>query len=184
MVNVMATFEGLNVEQLEVKFISMGYIDCSNVFDIARVQLGVITQMKKNVIPFMICPLNQSSDLGLIKAKFGGSFGSHPCALYGFLFHSPKYLWNFKGYVMCFQKKKKKLFTNVKTRWINMLILVKHVMKQYQPLSAKMHIDARKNNIVNDKLNLLCVLKLIFGFKCNWMPLLDYVHALIKLPQS
>ncbi len=60
-----------------------------------------------------------------------------------------------------------KFFTNVKTRWINMLILVKHVMEQYRPLIAKMHIEAPKNNIVNDKLNLLCVLKLIFGFICN-----------------
>jgi len=76
MVNVMATFEGLNVQQLGVKFISMGYIYCNNVFDIARVQLGVITQMKKNVIPFMICPLNQFGGLGLIKGKFGGSLGS------------------------------------------------------------------------------------------------------------
>ncbi len=79
MVNVMATFEGLNVEQLRVKFISMGYIYCNNVFDIGRVQLGVITQVKKNVIPFMICPLNQFGGLGLIKAKFGGSLGSYPC---------------------------------------------------------------------------------------------------------
>ncbi len=101
----MVTFEGLNVEQLGVKFISMGYNDGSNVFDIARVQLGVITQMKENVIPFMICPLNQFGGLSLIKAKVGGSLGNHPCGLYGFLFHSPKYLWNFKGYVMCFQKK-------------------------------------------------------------------------------
>jgi hypothetical protein len=44
-----------------------------------------------------------------------------------------------------------------------MLILMKHVMQQYQPLIAKMHIDAPKYNIVNDKLNLLCVLKLILG---------------------
>ncbi len=35
----------------------MGYRDGNNMFDIARVQLGVITQMKDNVIPFMICPL-------------------------------------------------------------------------------------------------------------------------------
>jgi len=85
----MATFEGLNVEKLGVKFISMGYIDGSNVFDIARVQHGMITQMKENVIPFMICPLNQFDGLGLIKVKFGGSLGNHPCGLYGFLFHSP-----------------------------------------------------------------------------------------------
>jgi hypothetical protein len=64
-------------------------------------------------------------------------------------------------------EKKNKLFTNVKTRWINMLILVKHVMEKYRPLIAKMHIDAPKNNIVNDKLNLFCFLKLIFGFRCN-----------------
>jgi hypothetical protein len=64
-------------------------------------------------------------------------------------------------------EKENKLFTNVKTRWINMLILVKHVMEQYWPLIAKMHIDAPKNNVVNDKLNLFCVLKLIFGLRCN-----------------
>jgi hypothetical protein len=78
--------------------------DGSNVFDIARVQLGVTTQMKENVVPFMICPSNQFGGLAFIKTKFGGSLGSHPCGLYGFFFHSPKYLWNFKGYVMCFQK--------------------------------------------------------------------------------
>jgi hypothetical protein len=108
--------------------------------------------MKENVIPFMICSFHQ----------FGGSLGSHPCGLYGFLFHSPKYLWNFKGYVMCFLEKGNK-FTNVKTRWINMLILVKHVMEQCRPLIVKMKIDAHEHNIVNDKLNLLCVLKLILG---------------------
>jgi hypothetical protein len=54
MVNVMVTFEGLNVEQLQMKFISMGYNDGGNVFDITRVQLGVITQMKENVIPFIV----------------------------------------------------------------------------------------------------------------------------------
>jgi hypothetical protein len=64
-------------------------------------------------------------------------------------------------------EKGNKLFTNVKTRWINMLILVKHVMGNYRPLIAKMHMDAPKNNIFNDKLNLFCVLKLIFGFRCN-----------------
>jgi hypothetical protein len=48
----------------------MGYSDGSNVFDIARVQHGMITQMKENVIPFMICPLNQFGGLGFIKVKF------------------------------------------------------------------------------------------------------------------
>jgi len=51
MVNVMVTFEGLNAKQLGMKFISMGY-DGSNVFDNARV--GVTTQMKENVVLFMM----------------------------------------------------------------------------------------------------------------------------------
>jgi hypothetical protein len=51
MVMVMVTFEGLNAKQLGMKFISMGY-DGSNVFDSARV--GVITQMKANVVLFVM----------------------------------------------------------------------------------------------------------------------------------
>jgi len=47
----MVTFEGLNAKQLGMKFISMGY-DGSNVFDSARV--GVTTQMKENVVLFMM----------------------------------------------------------------------------------------------------------------------------------
>jgi hypothetical protein len=47
----MVTFGGLNVEQLETKFISMG-CDGNNVFQGVRV--GVFTQMKKNVVPFLM----------------------------------------------------------------------------------------------------------------------------------
>ncbi len=42
---------GLNVKQLRMKFISMGY-DGNNVFDSARV--GVTTQLKDNVVLFMM----------------------------------------------------------------------------------------------------------------------------------
>ncbi len=43
---------------------------------------------------------------------------------------------------------------NMKTRWINMLFLVKHVMEQYQPLE-NMHDDVSKNNITNENINLI-----------------------------
>ncbi len=47
----MVTFGGLNVKQLGIKFISMG-CDGSSVFQGAKV--GVTTQMKENVVPFMM----------------------------------------------------------------------------------------------------------------------------------
>ncbi len=47
----MITFGGLNVEKLGIEFISMGF-DGSNVFQGARI--GVTTQMKKNVVSFLM----------------------------------------------------------------------------------------------------------------------------------
>ncbi len=75
------------------------------------------------------------------------------------------------------------LFKNVKTRWVNMLSPMKHIMEQYQFLIAKMHVDSPQNNIVNDNLNLLCDLEPILGLH-TILPLLDCVYVLIKLAQS
>jgi hypothetical protein len=47
----MITFGGLNVEKLGTKFISMGF-DGNNVFQGAKI--GVTTQMKKNVVSFLM----------------------------------------------------------------------------------------------------------------------------------
>jgi hypothetical protein len=47
----MVAFGGLSAKQLGTKLISMGY-NGSNVFEGAKV--GVTTQMKENVVPFMM----------------------------------------------------------------------------------------------------------------------------------
>jgi hypothetical protein len=47
----MVTFGGLNFKKLGAKFVSMGY-DGSIVFQ--GVKIGVTTQMKENVVPFLM----------------------------------------------------------------------------------------------------------------------------------
>lgn len=54
-------------------------------------------------------------------------------------------------------------------------------MEPYQPLITKMYVDVTENNIVNESLNLFD-LELIMWLHAI-MPLLDYVHTLIKFPQ-
>jgi len=75
------------------------------------------------------------------------------------------------------------LFKTMQTRWISMLFPMKQIVEQYQSLIAKMHVDSPQNNIVNDNLSLLCDLEPILGLHTIF-PLLDCVHALIKLAQS
>jgi hypothetical protein len=48
---------------------------------------------------------------------------------------------------------------------------------------TNMHDDALKNSIVNENLNFFCDLELILGLHAI-LPLLDYVHTLIKFAQS
>jgi hypothetical protein len=61
-----------------------------------------------------------------------------------------------------------------------MLSPMQQVVGQYQPLITKMYVDAPKKNIATKNLNLLCDLELIMGLHAI-LPLLDFVHALIKL---
>jgi hypothetical protein len=51
-------------------------------------------------------------------------------AMYGF-FLSPKKILEFQKLFDVLTNKENKLLKNVKTRWINMLSSVKHVMEQY-----------------------------------------------------
>jgi hypothetical protein len=51
MVNVMVTFESLNVKQLRTKFISIS-CDGNNAFQGAKT--SVIAHMKENVVPFLV----------------------------------------------------------------------------------------------------------------------------------
>jgi hypothetical protein len=71
----------------------------------------------------------------------------------------------------------------VKTRWMNMLFPMKHVMEQYWPLMAKMRVNVSRNNIVAINLNLFCDLELIIGLHVI-LPFLDFMHTLVKLTQS
>ncbi len=63
-----------------------------------------------------------------------------------------------------------------------MLFLVKHVMEQYQ-LFVNMNDDVSRNNTTNENLNLIYDLELIVGLHAI-LPLLYYVHILIKFSQS
>jgi len=92
-------------------------------------------------------------------------------------------LVNFKECVMCLHEKETKLLRNVKIKWISILFLVKRVMEWYQPMITNMHDDDLKNSIVNETLNFLCDLELILSLHAI-LPLLDYVHTLIKFAQS
>jgi len=56
-------------------------------------------------------------------------------------------------------------------------------MEQYQPLIAKMYVNAMKCNIAIENLNPFCDLELILGLHAIFA-LLDYMHALIKLAKS
>jgi hypothetical protein len=69
MSTTIVTFEGLKVEKLKVKFLSMGY-NVNNVFQAART--NVTTQMKENVVPFLMeihCFTHQTNLVVLILSK-------------------------------------------------------------------------------------------------------------------
>lgn len=53
-------------------------------------------------------------------------------------------------------------------------------MEQYQPSIIMIYANAPKNNIAIEILSLLCNLELIMRLHAI-VPLLDFVHALIKL---
>jgi hypothetical protein len=79
----MVTCGGLNVDELEVKLISMGY-NGSNVFQCVKV--NVITHMKKKMLfhfygNTLFSSLNQLGCVDFMKAKFGHSFKGLPASI-------------------------------------------------------------------------------------------------------
>jgi hypothetical protein len=64
-----------------------------------------------------------------------------------------------------------------------MLSFVQQVMEQYQPLIAKMYVNVMKCNIAIENLSPFFDLELILELHVIF-PLLDYMHALIKLTKS
>ncbi len=61
-----------------------------------------------------------------------------------------------------------------------MVYPMQQVMGQQWPFITKMYVDIPKNKIAIENLNLLCDLELIMGLHAIF-PLLDFMHALIKL---
>jgi hypothetical protein len=129
----MVTFGGLNVKQLGAKLILMG-CNGSNVFQGAKA--SVITQMKENVALFMMvihCFPHRTNLVVLVlsKLKLVVQLEALLQALYGFFSHSPNKFLKYHNLCDVLIDKGNKQLRNVKTRWINMLSLVKHVMEQY-----------------------------------------------------
>ncbi len=89
------------------------------------------TQMKDNVALFMIgmhCFVHRINLTMLVLSKV--HLETLLQAMYGF-FLSPKKILEFQKLFDVLTNKENKLLKNVKTRWINMLSSVKHVMEQY-----------------------------------------------------
>jgi hypothetical protein len=63
-----------------------------------------------------------------------------------------------------------------------MLSSLKHVLGKYKSFVVKMHIDAPKNKLARENLDLSCDLELVFGLPCI-LPMLEMVHTLIKYAQ-
>jgi hypothetical protein len=57
------------------------------------------------------------------------------------------------------------------------------VLGKYKQFVVKMHIDAPKNKLVRENLDLLCDLELVFSLSCI-LPMLEVVHTLIKYAQK
>jgi hypothetical protein len=94
-----------------------------------------------------------------------------------------KYL-EFQNLCEMFIEKENKLpIRNVKMKWINMLFLMKRVIKLYWLVITKVQVnDAPNNSIASEKLNLLYDLVLILRLY-DIMLLIDFMHALIKLAE-
>ncbi len=72
------------------------------------------------------------------------------------------------------------MFKNVKTHWISMLSLAKHMYVEYPLLIVKMHLESSNNKVVLKNLDVLCDIKFILGLLCI-LPMLESIHALIKI---
>jgi hypothetical protein len=107
--------------------------------------------------------LDKFGRVGAVKTQFGGSNGgvvtNHVC--FFSLIHLIKKFFEFQKLCDVLTEKMNKLLRNVKTKWMNILFPVKHVMEQYRPLMAKMHVDASSNDIDVKNLSMLCGLELI-----------------------
>jgi hypothetical protein len=85
-------------------------------------------------------------------------------ALYEYFPNSPKHHLEFTKCAKIVKIEQLKVFQNVKTRWINMLQLLKHVWEKYKMLITNMVIDY--SSMESTKANLLNLIGIdtIIGF--------------------
>jgi hypothetical protein len=126
MLKALETLAGVNVEVLGAKFTSIG-IDGYTNFQGSRT--SVTTQMKETMVPFFMgvhCFAHRTNLVMFMLSKLSlvAQLEALFQAMYAFFFHSPKRYLEFQKLWEVFMEKRKKLFQNVKTIWINMLFLV------------------------------------------------------------
>ncbi len=102
-------------------------------------------------------------------------------ALYVFFVHNSKVFLEFQKLIDLINSKGNKLCRNhVKTCWISIISLTKHVYVSCCLLIIKMHTKSSKSEVVQKNLNALCDVEFILGLHCVF-PLLECVHVLIKV---
>jgi hypothetical protein len=128
----------------------------------------VITQTNEQIAPFLIgvhcvAHWNNLAILVLSKLSLVMHIEGMLQSLYAFFSHSPKKVLEFVNITKTLETKGLKLLWNLKTCWILMLSPLKCVLGEYKSLVVKMHIDAPKNKLARENLDLLCDLELVFG---------------------
>lgn len=88
--------------------------------------------------------------------------------LHVFFAHNSKvFFLEFQKLTDLINSKGNKLFRNhVKTCWISMVFLTKHVYVEYRLLIVKMHIKSSKSEVVQKNLNALRDVEFILGLPC------------------
>jgi len=102
--------------------------------------------------------------------------------MYVFFVHSLKKYLEFVKLAQTLATRGQKLLQNVKTRWINMLNLLKCVMSKYKSLIVKIHLDSYKTKATQNNLVLFNDLEFNLGLPCL-LPMLEAMHILIKIAQ-
>jgi hypothetical protein len=131
-------------------------------------QVGVNTQMKEIVVPFMIEMhyfIHQINLVVLVLLKL------NLVVWWNLYYHIWKLCMNFplslnrffeyQKFYNVLTKKRNKSLKNAKMQWVYVLFPMKCVMEQYYHLIAKMHVDAPRSNTSNDNLSLPYDLEII-----------------------
>jgi len=147
-------------------------------------QIEVVFQQKFHTAPFLIGVhyMAHKTNLAIVilsKLLLVSCIEFMLQSLYSFFALNLKKFLKFTMFAETLETKGLKLLRNVKTHWISMLSLLKHVLAKCKSLVVKMHSDCEKIKSTHDNFELLCDLDLILGLPCV-MSILEVVHFLIK----